>query len=180
MLLWAFSFFEGFPQCFVCHIVLGCKEQIYHYCVALCLNINTLDISAWISFVFKILKIPWASSLAGSRNMSWAWVAPGKIRFGTRSFPPKYFMTLFIGSSYLYLDSFLLPYVHHFQALLFLPSPGSGQGEGEIPGQGFQAEVKPRLGWAEEQEFSRWIPGFPGWISKEFSNQCCVLLCSAD
>ena len=180
MLLWAFSSFEGFPWCFTSHVGFGCKEQIHHYCFAPCLHVNTQDASAWISFAFKILKISWASSLAGSRNVSRAWVAPGKMRFGTWSFSPKYFMTLFTGSSYLHLDSFLLPYIHHFQALSVSGQSRVGVGGRGDSCSGFPSCRKAGAGLRGGVGVRRWIPGFQGWISKYFFNQCCVLLCSAD
>lgn len=88
---------------FPCHLAFGCKAPVSRYCTDSCRQGNTQGASAWIAFVFKILKIPWASSLAGSRNVSQDWVAPEKMGFGMR-FSPKYFMTLLIGSSHLHLD----------------------------------------------------------------------------
>ena len=112
--------------------------------------------------------------------MSWAWVAAGKPRFGTRSCPnkifvqnPKYFVTLFTGSLHLYLDSFLFPYIHHFSALS-VPHESRELGREEVPAPVFQAVAKLGLGQGEEWESRGWIPGIPGWSSKLFSNQCWV------
>lgn len=126
--VWAFSFFEGFHQCFTSCAVFGWRFKSITTAFASCLHVNTQGTSAWISFVFEILKIPWTSSLAGSRNVSRAWVAPGKMKLGTGSFPQNTSWLFSTGSSYLHLDSFLHLYIHHFQALSVSDQPREGGG----------------------------------------------------